>query len=127
MTDALAEILSAPRYSRESRKMLDPQPGFWLVRLAKGAPQVPAAIVRVHTTAEPGNPANLMERSPFLAAFVAGEPVDLDAVWQRRGEPITEAEYNFRIADLEHAKAWRPDDPRGKPREAVDWQNVLPF
>ena len=107
--------------------MLDPQPGFWLVRLAKGGPQAPAAIVRVHTTAEPGNPSNAMERSPFLAAFIAGEPVDLDAVWLLRGEPITEAEYRFRVADIEHAKAWRPDDPRGKPREAVDWQTVLPF
>lgn len=113
--------------ARQSRKMLEPQPGFWLVRPARGAPLVPAAIMRVLTTHEPGDPSNAMERSPFLAAFIAGEPVDLDAVWLRRGEPIGESEYRFRIADLAHAKAWRSGDPLAEPRRAVDWQTVMPF
>ena len=57
------------------RRMDRPEPGFWLVRLAKGAPQVPACIRVVQTLAEPGDPLNLMDRSPFIAAFIAGEPV----------------------------------------------------
>jgi hypothetical protein len=110
------------------RALLSPEPGFWLVRLAKGAPLVPAAILRVHTTHEPGNPGNAMERSPFLAAEIAGETCDIDAVWLRKGEPITESEYRFRCADAAHARQWRPDEPQAQPRKAVDWMTApLPF
>lgn len=110
------------------RPILSPRPGYWLLRLAKNGPRLPAAIMWVHTTREPGNPMNAMERSPFLAAFIAGDPVSLDEVWLRRGTAIAEDEYNFRIADLRHARKFRPDDPLTKPREAIDLDNVpLPF
>jgi len=60
--------------------------GFWLVRARLGraenktviwGPASPACIVRLHTRHEPGHPENLMERSPFFAAFVSGEPIGL--------------------------------------------------
>lgn len=110
------------------RRMDRPQEGFWLVRQVKGGPRVPAAIMVVHTTQEPGEPGNLMERSPFVAAFVAGEPVAVDVVWLHRGESITEADYNFRVADIEWAKEHAPDEPQAQPRRRIDlMQATLPF
>lgn len=112
------------------RQTLKPEVGRWLVRLGKNTPRVPAAIMWVETTAEPGEPQNDMHgtRSPFLAAFIAGEPVGLDEVWLRRGEPISELEYRFQIADGIHAKAFRPGDPKAEPRKQIDLMQVpLPF
>ena len=111
----------------EPRRIDAPQPGFWLIRQAKGAPQVPACIRRFHTHYEPGNPLNLMERSPFLAAEIAGEYIGLDAVWQRKGEPITEAEYRFRCADANWAKQHAPEEPIANPRRAVDLRALPPI
>lgn len=98
-----------------------------MVVLVKGGPRVPAAIMRVHTTAHPetGEP---MDRSPFLAAFIAGEPVALDDVWLKRGTEITAAEYHYQTATAIWAKAHAPHEPAARPREAVDPLTVqLPF
>ena len=110
------------------RRMDRPEPGFWLMRLAKGAPRVPACTRVVQTLAEPGDPLNLMDRSPFIAAFIAGEPVAVDDVWLRKGEPITEDEHNFRVADLLWAQQHAPDEPQASPRKRIDlMQAPLPF
>lgn len=108
--------------------------GYWLIRLRKGAPLVPARIwLCPH---EPGAPDNILDTGPYLAAEVAGDPADPDEVWTHAfaddarpgGWPITEAEYRFRLADLRHARDWRPDDPLARPRAKVDWlQAALPF
>jgi hypothetical protein len=98
------------------------------MRMVKGGPRVPAAIYVVHTTAEPGEESNRMDRSPFIAAFVAGEPVAMDDVWLHRGEPITEADYNFRVADMRWAQQHAPDEPQAQPRAKIDlMQAKLPF
>lgn len=94
----------------EARVIGQPQPGYWLVRLVRGGPPVPAAIMRVQTTSDPET-GEAMERSPFLAAFIAGEPADLDAVWHRRGTPIDRAEYERRLARPGNAPADRRIDP----------------
>jgi hypothetical protein len=110
------------------RSLNDPQPGYWLMRMVKGGPRVPATICIVHTTREPGEESNLMDRSPFIAAFIAGDPVSIDDVWHRRGEPITESEYRFRVADLEYARRYAPDEPQAAPRKKIDlMQAKLPF
>jgi len=117
-----------------------PRAGYWLVRVRVGpgkyGPLVPAAIVVEHTTAEPGEPTNPMDRSPFYAAYLAGEPVSVWTILQRAHtaperlvrleQEITAAEYKFRLADMAHAKEYRPGDPAGKPRDAVDWLNAPP-
>lgn len=113
-----------------SRTLNQPEPGWWLVRLVKGGPLAAACIRVVHTTCEPGNEANDMTgtRSPFLAAFVNDEPVDMDRVWMTRGEPITEAEYKHRCAVAAWAKAHAPNDPAAKPHKRVDLMTAaLPF
>ncbi|MBN9497826.1 MAG: hypothetical protein J0H39_13805 [Alphaproteobacteria bacterium] len=112
----------------DARPIDAPQPGFWMVRLVKGGPEVPARIYRHVTAREPGNETNAMERSPFLAAEIAGETVALDDVWLRTGRPIDEAEYRFQIADHAHAREWRPRDAKAQPRRAIDLMaTALPF
>jgi hypothetical protein len=105
-----------------------PQPGYWRIKLVKGGRYVPACIRWVHTTTEPGEPDNRMERSRFLAAFIAEEPTDLHTVWQRRGDAISEGQYRLMCADLQWAKDERPNSPEAQERRAVDWhQGIFPF
>ena len=113
-----------------ARQMLSPEPGYWLVTLAKGGPRVPAAIIRCQTVVDPDFAENRMDgtRSPFLAAFIAGRPAALEEVWHRRGEVITESEYRFRIADAAWATEHKPDEPIAQPRKPVDWLRApIPF
>ncbi len=110
------------------RQMGRPTPGYWLMRLVSGGPRVPTAIVIVHTTREPGEESNRMDRSPFIAAFIAGEPVAVDEVWLRRGEQITEADYRFRVAEAAWCREFAPDEPIAQPRKRIDlMQARLPF
>jgi hypothetical protein len=97
---AIGALISRLR-AGNPRYLDQPAPGFWLMRLVKGGPLVPACIQWIHTTHEPGEPENAMERSPFLAAFLAGKPVDLDRVstWAKEGT-LDEPEYRFRLKEM---------------------------
>ncbi len=113
--------MSAPR------RIDRPEPGFWLVRLVRNGPPVPAAIMWVQTTHDPvtGEP---MDRSRFLAAYIDGKPVGLDDVWLRRGTPIDEAEYRFRLADAAWAREHVPSEIAANPKRSIDPLSVpLPF
>ena len=112
---------------RTPRRIDKPEPGFWLMRLRKGAPEVPAAIKLIHTRYEPALPTNLMERSPFLAAFIRGEAVSLSDVWERRGRPITEAEYEYQLRLSGWAKTTTERTPLAQPRETVDLGSLPPL
>lgn len=110
--------------------MLDPKPGYWLIRLVKGGPLVPACIRIVETTFEPDEPSNDMRgtRSSFPAAFVNDEPVDIDRVWLTRGAPITADEYAFRCADAAWAVKHAPNEPAARPTQRVDLRQLpIPF
>lgn len=113
---------------REQRRIDRPEVGFWLVRLVRGGPEVGACILRLQTVHEPGRPDNRMERSPFLAAFINGVPVDMEAVWLRRGRPITEAEHRYRVALTDWTIQNAPYEPAARPTEAIDHMKApLPF
>lgn len=121
-----AMMLRALLFGR--RRSYEAAPGYWMVRKAKGGADVPAAIIRHHTTFEPGEPDNAMDRSPFLAAYIAGEPVGIDEVWLWREREIEEWEYRHAIADLEWLRRYKPNDPKVKFRKPVDWQQIdMPF
>lgn len=127
-TEDQLRCLAPPTADASPRRMDKPECGYWLVRQIKGGPRTPASIQVVHTLYEPGEAGNRMERSPFLAAFIAGEPVALDEVWLRRGDPITKEDYEFRVADLRWSREHAPDEPQANPRKAVDLlQATLPF
>lgn len=122
---ARSEAISA--FAESVRRSYVPQVGYWLVRLRKGGPRVPAAIRWIHTTHEPGRPSNKMERSPFLAAFIMDDPVSLDeVVFARKIETISEEEYQYRVAlghwTAEHA----PDEPLANPRRPIDLLKAPP-
>ncbi len=104
--------------------------GFWTVRYGKNTPRVPAAIMWVETLAEPGCQENDMRgtRSRFLAAFIAGEPVDIEAVWHRKGAPISEEEYRFLCAEAAWSRANAPEEPAAQPMKRVDLSRLpVPF
>lgn len=90
------------------RDISNPLPGFWMIRLVKNGPEVPACIVREATAHEPGDPSNVMERPAHLVAYVAGDPVEPSAVWETRGREITESEYRYQLADLKWRKQYEP-------------------
>lgn len=112
----------------ETRIIDSPQPGFWMVHMGRQKPEAPAAIMRVQTLREPGNEVNRMERSPFLVGYLAGGVVDWFDVWTRRGRPISEDEYEYRLARTDWAKQYAPTLPEANPNKQIDLTSIpLPF
>lgn len=88
----------------------DPQSGFYKRRLVKGAAFVPARIWR----APDG------EGGSTCFCLVDGKTRDPLAEWPRLAmQPITQAEYDFMVADADHARRYRPDDPKADPRKPI--------
>src|SRR5262249_8083999 len=110
---------------REPRIIGQPEPGYWMVRLVRGGPEVPACIALMTVADEPGNPRE--DRSSYLAAFIGGEPVALSDVWERKGRPVTEAEYRFQLADAAWAKAHAPQEPKADPTRKIDLTALRPI
>ena len=103
-----------------------PGPGYYLIKLAKGGAEVPAAVIQHET--EPGNPTNHLDM-PFAQSYLNGEPVE-DKVLRRARfvRNIDAREYHFLVRDFQWLRENAPDDPRAKPREAVDLSKVaIPF
>lgn len=108
-------------FDARPRSIAAPETGYWLVRRGQGFPWCPAAILRLLTAYEPECPENRMEgtRSPFLAAFVSGEPVSIAEVWERRGRPISRAEYQRQLAEMAANLRLNRYDPRFRPGDRV--------
>lgn len=104
---------------REARRIDLPQAGYWLVRLVKSGPLVPATITRHQTLFDPDHPAVLMERSPHLSARIGFDYVSVSEVWERRGTAISKAEYEHQLRLAHWARHYAPGDPRANPREPV--------
>lgn len=125
-TDPAQGALISRLRARDPRYQTQPEPGYWLMPAVKGGHPMPACIVWVETTCEPGEPDNKMERSRFLAAFLAGAVVDLDRVALWKKDPISAQEYRFQMADLAHAKEHRPTDPKARPYERLRLGDINP-
>lgn len=69
----------------------------------------------------------MMERSPFLAAYINGEPVAVEDVWTRRGREITPEEYGHLVADRQWCATYAPHLPEGNPKKAVDLRKLAPI
>lgn len=105
-----------------------PRPGWWLCRLVKDGPLVPCAIELRACPHEPGDPSNVMERSPVLVGFVDGEEVHPSRVPWPYGTPTTEADYRYRLANAEWARKHAPHEPIARPKERIDMlRTPLPF
>lgn len=89
---------------------------------------MPCAIELRACQHEPGDPSNVMERSPTLVGFVDGEEVHPSRVPWPYGRAITRAEYEFRVAGAEWAREHAPHEPIAKPRERIDLMRAaIPF
>lgn len=108
---------------------------YYRARLAKDAVFVPVMVWH----GAPLVDGEELDRSARWQALVGHEktaravlmgdhlPVDVDGVRLRNLEPIAEHQYRFMVADAEHARDWRPDDPKAEPEKAVDFNKLLPF
>jgi hypothetical protein len=115
------------RYGREPRFTAFPVPGFWAVRLANGAPEVGAAIIRrTRRSPDPASQANIQGECNMLDAFLDGRLVSLDEVWLRRGRTIDEREYQFLLDDRKWARSFRPRAPEANPHDRADLRAMPP-
>lgn len=95
-----------------------PQCGFYRTRLVKGGAFVPARIWREKQI----DPVTGKDSGfDLLRCEVDGRPKDAMALFVRLSmDPIPEKEFRFMVADLSHAKAYRPDDPKADPTKPID-------
>lgn len=89
-----------------------PQCGFYKRRLVKGGAEVAARIWR--------GPLR-KDQTQELFCEVGGQARDPFAEWARLAmQPIEEKTYHYMIADADHARKWRPGDPKADPRKRVN-------
>ena len=102
----------------ETRYTDRPVPGFFKMRLAKGAPEV-AALIFIACPLDPfyGFP---MDRPRHIEAMINGKPSDVDRVWLSKSVRITQAEYEYLIADRAWAKEYAPETPEAEPNKALN-------
>lgn len=125
----------------------DPQPGYYKRRLAKGGVEVPARIwwewgdretcaacgglmgnIHVGPCRECDGEGTVLMSDDILRCTINGEDRDPFEEWSwLAGHPITEAEYKYLMADAEHAREYRPDDPKANPRKPVDLDKMKPL
>ena len=124
--------VQAERAALGSRTAIDPQEGFWLMRVHKQGALVPARIWYERLPEHAGLPVdpwpNSEARILGIFAEIAGKACPVDEVWLRRGTPITEAEYRFRSDETAWAREYMPTDPIARPHEPSRLRDVpLPF
>lgn len=117
-------------YYHEHRELL--VPGYWLIKFNKRGASIPARTYWCDH--EPGNPNNLLDRWPllFLAGEIAGEVADPLTIFgarervpiKPRGGLTQEQEYRYQVADLRHARLYRPNEPAVTPRRRVNLQTA---
>lgn len=107
---------------------------FFRARIVKAGPFVPVMVWR----GPPLVDGDELDRSPRWQALVGAEttarailmgdhlPIEVDGVTLRNLEPIAEYEYRFMVADAEHARDWRPSDPKASPKKAIDFHTLPP-
>jgi hypothetical protein len=122
----------------EPRMLLHPRPGFYVMRLRRGAPLVPALMYQLcpmvipqPTSVDGPNPdewCRPLNRSPRFAALIDGTAVPVDRVWTARSlRPISPAEYAFRIGPLRRWARANPVMPEARPDRTVDLAALPPL
>jgi hypothetical protein len=110
----------------EPRELDKPRPGYWMLRVVKNGPLVPAAIFLRPYVEETDEPDASMERHPHYEAFIGGESVPVEKVWHRKGEPITEREYLYQLSDQAWARQYAPDEPKAQSQTPINHLTVKP-
>lgn len=97
------------------RAINQPEPGYFLMRLIKGGPHVPAQICRNDSGvwwAVVNGQGHAAHTDPALAPLVF-------TIWHS-GQEIDRATYEHRLKLKEWAEKHHPDHPAAKPREKID-------
>lgn len=109
-----------------ARRIDQPRPGFFAIRLVKGGPEVSA---RLYLPC-PLDPefCGPLDRSRHLLAEVDG--ADAPDRWIARiwtsGREIGAAEFHFLRDDAAWCRWHAPHEPRANPRQAIDSRRVAP-
>ena len=110
----------------ESPRTLNrPRTGYWLVRLRRNGPEIPAAIVSI--THEPGNAENILSTGPVFVANIGFTEVDPLYVWHRKGRPISQEDYNLAMAQLAWDRNWDSAAASLRPFDPVDLTAIPPL
>jgi hypothetical protein len=103
-----------------------PECGFWMVRLARHAPEIPASIGQIDH--EPGDPDNKLDTGPIFVANIGLRDVDpLRVWWLMRRRSITEAEHRYQIARLAWLRDYDGEAPELSPTSRVDLLTMPPI
>lgn len=104
----------------DPRRVDEPRPGYFMIRLVRGGPPVAAAIC--HDAKGWYVIIDGVEKRPAPEPWDAE---DMSRVWHY-GREVPEEEYRFRVATAEHARVHDPSHPAAKPDQAVDFLNSKP-
>ena len=98
-----------------------PQCGFYMRRLVKGGPMVPARIWR-----EPELDVEGKETGrDVLRCEVGGKDRDPMAEWVRLSmHPVKKSKHSFEMADAAHARDYRPNDPKASPEKPIEIEKL---
>ena len=135
-----AGVSPATRGSRwtEPRVLLRPRPGFYVMRLRRAAPLVPAMIYQLcpmvmpQPTAlygpDPEEWCRPLDRAPRYGALINSRRALIDRVWTARSlRPVSPEEYAFRIGPLRRWARANPAMPEARPDEPVDLATLPPL
>jgi hypothetical protein len=122
----------------EPRVLVCPRPGFYVMRLRRGAPLVPALIYQLcpmvipqPTTVDGPNPdewCRPLDRSRRHGALIDGKRVAVDRVWTTRSlRPVSPEEYAFRMGPLRRWARAHPQMPEARPERSVDLAALPPL
>jgi hypothetical protein len=125
-------------FGSQPRSLLRPRPGFYVMRLRRGAPLTPALIyqrcpmvVPEPTLVDGPHPdewCRPLDRSPCYRAQIDGKPAAVERLWLARSlRPISPAEYRFRLGTLRHWAQRHPVWPEAHPRRRIDLARLPPL
>jgi hypothetical protein len=124
--------------STAARILIRPQVGFYVMRLRRGAPLVPAIIYQLCPMVIP-QPMNVtgphpddwcrpLDRSPRFEARLDGTRVEIDRVWTARSlRRVSRVEFEFRSGPLRRWARENPSAPEATPHRSVDLSAIPPL
>lgn len=120
--------------AKQTRRMNEPEPGHYLVRLTKGGPLVAARIVYQPAT-DPVT-GQLLDRSWYWWAWIDGRLIaepspswvasGVDRIWHS-GERCTPHEYNRRLKLKDWAERSAPFAPEANADKPIDLNELPPL
>lgn len=99
----------------------EPQCGWFLTRMRRGGPFVPA---RIFLEQEVGDDGELLS-DEILRCEINGNLHDPHEAWiWMCHEPIEQPAYDYLMARKGYAEMWAPQEPAANPFRKVDWLSV---